>query len=57
MNFSAIVRHYIMYHRKRKAGELDWFRNQPTLEAAVEKATRATIQALAAATPPLPNRS
>lgn len=38
MNFSAIVRHYIRYHRKRKAGELDWFRNQPTLAATVEKA-------------------
>jgi hypothetical protein len=41
MNFSAIVRHYVMHHRKRKAGELDWFRNQPTLEAAVEKAALA----------------
>lgn len=41
MRLSAIVRHYKMYHRKRKASELDWFRNQPTLEAAVEKAALA----------------
>jgi hypothetical protein len=41
MNFSAIARHYVIHHRKRKAGELDWFRNQPTLEAAVEKAALA----------------
>src|SRR5947209_9784749 len=41
MNFSAIVRHYVMYHRKRKSGELDWFRNQLTLEEAVEKAALA----------------
>src|SRR5262245_42956312 len=41
MNLSAIVRHYVIHYRKRKAGQLDWFRNQPTLEAAVEKAALA----------------
>ncbi len=44
MNFSAIARHYLMHYRKRKAGELAWFRNQPTLEAAVEKAALAVDQ-------------
>ena len=41
MKFAAIVRHYLRYHRKRKAAELDWFRNQPTLEAAIEQAALA----------------
>jgi hypothetical protein len=44
MNFSAIVRHYVQHFRARKADELDWFRNQPTLEEAIEKAALAVDQ-------------
>lgn len=41
MNFKTIVGHYIATYRALKQAELDWFRRQPSLEAAINMATRA----------------
>jgi hypothetical protein len=38
MDLPTIVRHYGMVYRKPKQDELDWFRCQPSLEAAIEQA-------------------
>jgi hypothetical protein len=38
MRLAGIVRHYETFVRQRKQEELDWFRNQPTLEANVKQA-------------------
>src|SRR5262245_43934160 len=36
MELQSIVRHYGIHHRPRLQDQLDWFRGQPSLEAAVE---------------------
>jgi len=41
MELPRIIRHYGIRHRQRKQAELDWFRSQPSLEAAVECAALA----------------
>jgi hypothetical protein len=41
MSLQAIVRNYISYCRPGAQAELDWFRQQPTLEAAVTLAAHA----------------
>ncbi len=38
MDVPTVIRHYGVFHRKRKQGELDWFRDQPSLEAAIGQA-------------------
>lgn len=39
---AGVVRHYISTHRKRQQADLDWFRGQPALDAAIERAALAT---------------
>jgi hypothetical protein len=41
MNLPQLVRHYTTYHRPRAGQELDWFRSQKSLEAAIEVAALA----------------
>ncbi len=41
MNLEAIVRHYISNHRPHKQIELNWFRQQPSLETAINVAAKA----------------
>jgi hypothetical protein len=41
MNLEAIVRHYISPWRPYKQRELNWFRRQPSLEAAISVAAKA----------------
>src|SRR2546421_1136352 len=41
MNLEAIVRHYITHYRPYKQTELNWFRRQPSLEAAIKIAAKA----------------
>jgi len=36
MEQATLVRHYQRFHRKRHQEQLDWFRNQPSIEAAIE---------------------
>lgn len=38
MDEQTILRHYARYYRPRNQAHLHWFRSQPTLEAAIEKA-------------------
>ncbi len=40
-SLSHVVSHYIRHHRTRARAELDWFRSQPTLEAAISEAALA----------------
>lgn len=41
MKLATTVRHYISTYRRLKQTELDWFRRQPSLEAAIKVAARA----------------
>lgn len=41
MNLEAIVRHYISHYRPHKQTELNWFRRQSLLEAAINVAAKA----------------
>lgn len=41
MNFKTIIRHYIANYRPLKQAELDWFRRQLSLEAAINMAAKA----------------
>lgn len=41
MNLEAIVRHYISNYRPHKQTELNWFRRQSSLEAAINVAAKA----------------
>jgi len=41
MNWDTIIRHYSSRHRPNKQNELNWFRRQPSLEAAINLAARA----------------
>jgi hypothetical protein len=41
MNWDTILRHYNSNHRPHKLDEFNWFRRQPSLEAAISVATRA----------------
>jgi hypothetical protein len=41
MNWETIIRHYNSHHRPNKPEELNWFRRQPSLEAAINVAARA----------------
>ncbi len=41
MDLSQLTRHYIIFHRKHSDDELEWFRNQSSLEAAIECAALA----------------
>jgi hypothetical protein len=40
-SLSHIVRHYVRHHRARARAELDWFRRQATLHAAISEAALA----------------
>ncbi len=42
MSLAAIVRHYRKHFRPQAQAELDWFRDQPTFETALEYAALAT---------------
>jgi len=44
MSLKAVVDDYIRRFRPRSKEELDWFRNQTTLEAALDVAARAVDQ-------------
>ena len=41
MKWEAIIHHYNLHHRPRQQKELNWFRQQPSLEAAIITAARA----------------
>jgi hypothetical protein len=41
MKLATTVRHYISTYRRLKQAELDWFRRQPSLEAAIKVAAKA----------------
>ena len=44
MNWETIIRHYNSHHRSNKKTELNWFRRQPSLEAAIKTAAKAEME-------------
>jgi hypothetical protein len=44
MNWETIIRHYNSHHRSNKQKEFQWFRRQPSLEAAISVAAKAEAE-------------